>query len=504
MQLTVGLESINSYKRLSYSSWYALAEFVDNSTQSYFDNRAVLDVALQKENSQLLVSILFDREAGTLTIKDNSMGMSEQELDDALKIASKPPKDGGRSKYGMGMKTAACWFGDEWSIKTKKLGLPNSFEVRVNVPEVAAGASELRPIVQAEDINQHYTEITISKLHRRIQGRAILTIKDYLRSIYRCDLRDRVMQLLFQGEPLSWEGFESKILRDSQGTPYKRQLDFEVLDKRVTGWVAVLESGGRPYGGFSLIQNNRVMTGYPEGWRPRTLFGQLQGSNDLVNQRLCGELFMDGFQVNHTKDGINWQGSEEEVLERELAIRCDDYRRKAKETRKGDKRGPSPLAINNAISQVTRELNSNEMIDALELTEIPSETVLQRTNQQTLEQATRGTPRIDAVLGDVHLKFYVNDAASPSDTYYVLDWTPDGVIEIAINQHHDYMVQLGNDISDFIRQCIYDGIAEFKATQKRGKVEPNTIRYLKDNLLRVPYKINDDSSDTPDEDNTDI
>ena len=39
MDVVIGPEIIRSYKRLSYTPWHALAEFIDNSTQSFFDNR---------------------------------------------------------------------------------------------------------------------------------------------------------------------------------------------------------------------------------------------------------------------------------------------------------------------------------------------------------------------------------------------------------------------------------------------------------------------------------
>ncbi|HRO89116.1 MAG TPA: ATP-binding protein [Promineifilum sp.] len=499
MQLTIGLEAINSYKRLSYSTWHALAEFVDNSTQSYFDNRTILDEAFRKEESKLTVSILYDRDSKTITIKDNSIGMSETDLEEALKIASRPPRSNSRSIYGMGLKTAACWFGDRWTVTTKKLGEPNVISVTVDVPATAAGNGNLTPIRKEADIDQHYTEITISHLHRGINGPAVKIIKEYLCSIYRCDLRENVLELLFQGKPLKWEGFEDRILRDDQGQLYKRDLDFYVLGKRVTGWVAVLESGGRPYGGFSVLQNKRVIKGYPKGWRPRKIFGQEEGSNDLINQRVCGELFLEDFQVSHTKDDIVWESDEEDMIESELFIRSEDYRRVATKQRKGDQRGPSQLALDNAVNQVFKELSSDEMIDVIRLTEIPPESILKQTSQMTIQHAAKGKPRFDVELGDMRVRFFVDSDASPRDTYYALDWKPDGTIEIAINRNHDYMVQLGNDVADFIRQCVYDGISEFKATQKRGRVEPNTIRFIKDNLLRVPYRIHDDTYEGDDD-----
>lgn len=496
MRLSIGLEAIASYKRLSYSTWHALAEFVDNSTQAYFDNREVLDAQFKKEGSRLTVSILYDRDRGEITIRDNAIGMSEAELDEALKIAARPPKDGGRSRYGMGMKTAACWFGDEWRIETKKLNSPSAITITVDVPAVAAGDGELNPVVRPAPVDAHYTEITISKLHRRLHGKGIGVIKNFLRSMYRCDLREDVLELLFQGEPLTWEGFENRILLDDDLDAYKRALDFEVCGKQVSGWVAVLKSGGRPFGGFSILQSKRVIKGYPDAWRPRSLFGQEEGSNDVINQRLCGELHLNGFQVSHTKDDIIWEGDEEDEIEKKLVELCDDYRRVARNLRKGDRRRPSQLAVDNAINQIATELSAGEMVDVLNLTEIPPEDVLKKTSQQTVERASRNRPRMTAQLGDMEVKLYMDSDASPSDPYYALDLRADGTVEVAINWNHDYMVQLGDEVADFIRQCVYDGIAEYKATQKKGTVTADTVRFLKDNLLRIPYRVHDDAPES--------
>ena len=40
MKFQIGYEIINSYRRLAYTPWHALAEFVDNPTPAHFaDNR---------------------------------------------------------------------------------------------------------------------------------------------------------------------------------------------------------------------------------------------------------------------------------------------------------------------------------------------------------------------------------------------------------------------------------------------------------------------------------
>ena len=108
-ELTVGPKAIDAYSRLSYTMWFALAEFVDNSTQSRLNYGNLIDEVLVQEGRPLVVSIYHDRLNKTLVIEDNSIGMSKDDLIAALRIANPTPDSRGRSKYGMGMKTAACW-----------------------------------------------------------------------------------------------------------------------------------------------------------------------------------------------------------------------------------------------------------------------------------------------------------------------------------------------------------------------------------------------------------
>jgi hypothetical protein len=42
---------------------------------------------------------------------------------------------------------------------------------------------------------------------------------------------------------------------------------------------------------------------------------------------------------------------------------------------------------------------------------------------------------------------------------------------------------------NFIRHCIYDGVAEWQAIKTAGNLQPNTVKYLKDGLLRLPFKM---------------
>ena len=497
MELVFGSEAIKSYKRLAYKEWYAIAEFVDNATQAYFDNHEVLDAAYAEEGAGLFVSLVYDRANDTLTIKDNSIGMNRQDLENALKIAGHHPKEGSRCKYGMGMKTSAIWFGDEWEIKTKKLGDKVELSVVIDVEKVAAGETDLavteRPVDSEKD---HYTEITIRKLRGKINGRKVGKIKQYLASIYRCDICDKSLKLTWQESPLDWEGFDARILRDDKGQRYKLDLDFEVEGKKVTGWVAVLESGGREYAGFSVFQNRRVIKGYPAAWRPEIIFGSTEGSNDLINQRITGELHLDGFEVSHTKDEITFLGNEEEELQKALLERCDPYMKKAKELRKtGDRRVPTEVKVDDAVNQVVTDLSNEEIIAALDLFEVPSPEVIAYTKETILGEVEK-TKHYKVKIGNNDLILRVSRDMSPNDPYCTLDYSPEASLVIVVNLAHPYITLLNHHLTDFLRQCVFDGLAECKVNNGTpGPVHPDRIRLMKDSLLRVTYRIHDEPED---------
>src|SRR5216684_793738 len=100
IKLQLGLAAIRSFKRLSYTAWHALAEFVDNSTQSYFNSKAELDSAYARERAVLTVNIEYDPSGdGMLMITDNAIGMSFAELERAMKVGNPPVVESGRSKY---------------------------------------------------------------------------------------------------------------------------------------------------------------------------------------------------------------------------------------------------------------------------------------------------------------------------------------------------------------------------------------------------------------------
>lgn len=500
LELKIGLDVISSYKRLAYTPWHALAEFIDNSTQAYFDNKAVLDAAFVEEGESLGVDIAYDRDAGFLRISDNSIGMSLADLERALHVALPPQNTKGRSKYGMGLKTAACWLGNVWTLKTKKLGEIHEHEVIIEVERIARGEGELEAVSIERPTSQHYTVLEIHDLNQKFHGRTIGKIRDFLQSMYREDFRAGRLRLTWNGTVLKWTELDDRLLRAASGAVYKKNFNFEAAGKMVSGWVGILDRGGRADAGFSIIHCGRVVRGWPDSWRPTTLYGQLQGSNDLVNQRLVGEIHLDEFDVSHTKDDILWLGDQEEEVERLLLEKCSDYRQRSIERRKGDDdgRGPSETETNVAIDELKKELTSPEMVDAILLETVPAPEVVE-TQAETIAGSIRELdPTFVASIETLRVKGFLRADMSPNDPYVTHDSTHDREVLIIINQAHPHWKQLkGSDgVLNYLRHCVYDGIAEWQAKHKAASLNPNTVKYLKDRLLRVPFEIemNDDTN----------
>jgi hypothetical protein len=292
MKFEIENNIISSYKRLSYQPWYAFAEFVDNSTQSFIDNEELLNELFAETGEKLSIIINYDKVGDIITISDNSIGMNEEDLSRAFRLGQPPLNPGGRSRYGLGMKTAACWFGNKWSVRTKKLGSTEEYTVNIDVDSIAKELGEVNLDIQkqASSSNQHYSVITITDLNRKFAGMTLWKIKNYLSSIYRFDLQEGV-EILWNNEPLKWVGYENELHVTLDGVKFHKEFGFEINGKPVKAWVGVLGKGfgSRKKAGFSIIQNKRVIE---NSYKPISIFGeQEEGGNDLVNQRVVGEIF---------------------------------------------------------------------------------------------------------------------------------------------------------------------------------------------------------------------
>ena len=78
VEIKFGHENFANYKRLSYKWWFAFAEFVDNSTQSFSDNEDSLRDALKAERERF--SVVISTGQDFVRVSDNGDGDGTRRL----------------------------------------------------------------------------------------------------------------------------------------------------------------------------------------------------------------------------------------------------------------------------------------------------------------------------------------------------------------------------------------------------------------------------------------
>lgn len=485
--LAIGPRAIEAYSRLNYTMWHALAEFIDNSTQSRLNYDAIIDGVLAAEGTPLVVTIEHDKVNRQLIIRDNSIGMTKDDLLAGLRIGE-PTKDSrGRSKYGMGMKTAACWIGKHWQIVTAEWTSGVEWTADVNVPEIVAGRRKVVLTPRSVGSDAHHTEVRIGQLNRRIRKETDDNIRNFLGSMYRMDLRSGRLKIVFDNVAiLPPEDLEFD--KDAEGKDLRHEIDTVIGDRRVTGWFGVLKSGGRRFGGFSIFQNERQIQGYPNAWKPRRIYGgeDAEGANNLVAQRLTGELVLDGFEVSHTKDAIDFQGNEEEELIEHLEERTRDFRKYAQK-RRGPRATPwSKEKIQDLVRDMKKEFDSPEFRDALVNTILPPlETILQSNAKRVSEATEDELIHTFEPLPDLRVRVYWQER-SEFDPHLTIAPSSDlNTLSVLINGLHSYYCSLesADAVDEMIRQYLYDAISEYKVSKQRAQINADSVRRLKHTLL---------------------
>ena len=335
-------------RHLNYKAWFAIAEFIDNALQSAIANEERLK-ALHGGNFQLTVDVRFDAtEPGQIVITDNAAGIPIADFPRAFRAAQIPTDRSGLSEFGMGMKSAACWFAETWSVRTKAIGESAERTIHFDVKHIVENKIEsLDTEVRDVDPTAHYTVVSLRGLHHIPQGRTVGKIKEHLASIYRVFLRDGRLILRFNDESLSYQS--PKVLKairnlapgsvmqgdGAVSVEWRKEIQLDFGDgQRVTGFAALREVGSTTLAGFALFRRDRLIVGsYDDTYRPAYIFKQ---TNSYPYQRLYGELHVEGFEVSHTKDGFRWEEYEDiflgflkEAIEKQpldLLAQAENYR----------------------------------------------------------------------------------------------------------------------------------------------------------------------------------
>lgn len=315
-----GVSVLAVLRHLNYRPWYALGEFVDNAVQSFMEHHSVLQET-HDGDFKLCVDIDIDTSSPPrISIRDNAAGIFESEYGRAFRPAAIPPDRTGLAEFGMGMKSAACWFAPRWTVRTSALGESIARTVNFDIENIINDDIEELTIQEVREApDRHYTEIILENVFHVPVGRTVAKLKEHLTDIYRAFIRNGVLKLQFNGESLVYH--EPKVLearyfkeKDGPVKEWRKQIEFDFGNGLfVHGFAALREKANTAKAGFSLFRRGRVIQGSgDEGYRPSYIFGS---ANSYRYQRLFGELHLDGFEVSHTKDGFRWDENEQPFLE---------------------------------------------------------------------------------------------------------------------------------------------------------------------------------------------
>ena len=499
-----------TYKRLSYTPWYAIAEFVDNSTQNYFDHKDDLRRVFEKEGTKyLFVDIEYDEESKQLTIVDNANGMDYSELQRAVSLDKPPNNNGGRSEFGMGLKTAACWFGSKWSIETTRLGNREKYYVEVDVNHLVSDKDKFVKVQQSEaDPEKHFTKIVLKGLYKPIKGRTSGKIKDLLGSIYREDIRNEEILIKWNTETVSFE--EHPILlennNDESKTSWKKNLDFDVycdyLEKNlnVHGWVGIRDPGSPKKAGLALLRRGRVILGGPDqNYKPEEIFGQ---GNTFRSQRLVGELHMDNWPVTQAKDSFDWSGGLEEDFISALRKEIREYITKAENYRSSPK-----IVTNNDMkiaSEETKKVFSNKSFARAIEYEVkfpePKKTEIQeKQDNQKILAVSKGPEVYKLKISDGEWIFNLHWQDSLSDAHWMsVQYPQDNISEIYLNTSHPFFSKYSKErgyLELIEKFAMSMALAErlSRANSNNGCIGPSDFRNYMNRVLRYESNMVEDN-----------
>lgn len=522
-----GVGMLALFSSMNYKAWFALGEMVDNSIQSFVDNERVLRQT-EGPNFKLRIDINFDQaEGGVLRVSDNAAGIFSVDVPRAFTPAIRRQDLSGIGQFGIGMKSSATWFSNNYIISTKALGEGVSREVHFDIPAIIASNSIHLPILEKSKApEEHGTTITMRELHRGLPtGPTLGRIRSYIASIYRDFIRSGKVEIRVGGQLLEYS--DPKLLTEpywptdegqgnlpndskSDGEPteiYWREPITITLDESwmmdltpnktknapsITGWVGILETGNTKTSGLALVWRGKVVVGAgsaaqgdEDSYRPNSIFG---APNTYVFQRLVGELNVSQLAVTSSKDNIIWGPGQEEELQRKVRRFLDEnHFMKMMRNYRSTQGGPE---IANSVSKSVKETavaSTNALIASLDNTslrgvEYPED--LFKTEQSEGDIEARYLIYRDSA-SDKSYFLEVSRVDNSDELISLVESKPNEMV-ILVNRKHRFMESFANlpgaDLDPILRMCVSTALTQIKLQSLEVEGWHLVLPYMNANL----------------------
>ena len=348
VDITSDVGVLNVFKNLNIKPQNALAEFIDNSVQSYLDNKEELHKIYKDKNDIYLPQITISQIGDDIVIKDNSGGIAEADEERAFQVAASNPNVSGIGTFGMGMKAGAFFATDHWIVETKAIGedYKKIFDINldkiINKKNTDIGPkktpSKDRPgtTITLKDARPlHHTQVkklkdTVGMMYRSLIKKNDIQIDFYRKQIevkdYDYNYRPSRHDVLEINNELKDDDKKSRLERKNrkeklQKVEWVTEFDFDLNDGFSAKGEAFIAHSSLPFDsrGFRIYWKDRVIR--PK-WMPGFQENDLNGfyvtkADSEINTRLSGHIFLsDNFETSFTKDEILWGGKELILIER--------------------------------------------------------------------------------------------------------------------------------------------------------------------------------------------
>lgn len=485
---------LRQYQRLSYNPWTALAEFVDNSTESWFQNKHIL-----KENgiNGIRIDIDYDRILDRLTIRDSAYGMELEDFKRAVILGAKPTKKS-RNEYGFGLKTAACWFGNKWEVHSTQLNSPNKYSVVIDIDEIERiKTNEIDITLEKAEESEHWTEIVIHDVSQRMKDPGVKNkISQNLAFKYRRDIKSGAIRIFYNGEPIEYKDPKILYFRDKE---WMKNLNFSFSFNgktyNVTGFVGIFAKGTRysyQRAGFGLFMDDRtIIGGFGLNYKHKDIF-----TNDPKSQiagKLFGEINLNDIPVNQAKDNFIWGDGLEQAFVNALKGNIKEYIDVA---RMGYKDMEAEERKRKLEEKETKDNDFHEESDSKKETGEKREVFSRKNGTDGFNNETNGTDGNDEEASE----------EKPILVTYSINGVEDEVIEVKLDNtlHVAYLLERNGEAISinydhaqyknsedkelYIKQCISFALLEDSLKIVYGNTSL-TLHMLRDDLVKRYFEI---------------
>ncbi len=512
------IDSLLTYRSLTYTTWHALGEFVDNAITSFA--QWVSTHPQDERFEKLLIEISWDSSLQKLTITDNAAGipLTSDGWGRALKVGARNPDPGFLGVHGYGMKAAGLWWAP--SIQIISNYVEDDVEVSATLDPDALVASQSHEIPldikPAKDPKAHGTQIILRGLNQSRSypvGMTLGKVRTYLASMYRTYLRgdegfvhprtkEKWLSIRVLGQALEYatpeilkEPFWPNDLGPEKDAPsilWRRDYELELPNLRhqqgvsesktliVKGWVGVMSKMRRKDAGIFLAFRGKGVMGIEQGgeagsgqYKPVEIFG---ASNLWRAARLIGEFDVSPFGKSVTTDSASWSDEEEEAFIGALleAIKDPEFPifQMANNFRVHDKEGLSTTeqqALRKGLTELSREASAI------------SESLPKSFPPETSAEIDRPKPEAQKLIPSDELISLANGTSVRLQIAFIKgdDWLtiyPGDPIDVILNSGHPFVTRFWNKPSAAL------SIVHFALALVTAELEDPSVSQLRDKL----------------------